>query len=220
MAGRHTRVNILVEGQTEESFVREILVPHLRNFQVYLIPRIIETKKGCKGGVVSYAKIVHQVTQWCQDDATAQVTTLFDVYGLPDDFPSFSSWRSNQPSTPQVQALEKALSDDINQSNFIPYLQLHEYEALLFSDLDKFAYANVDQWVINDWKAQLAHFESPEEVNNSKLTAPSKRLIKTWSTYKHAKPHFGVLIALEIGLPKMREKCPRFNQWLIQLEAL
>lgn len=100
------------------------------------------------------------------------------------------------------------------------YLQLHEYEALLFSDLEAFRYADVPTRTINSWQAQLATFAGPEDVNNSRQTAPSKRLIAGWPRYEHAKPQFGVLVAERIGLPTIRAKCPRFNDWISRLEAL
>jgi hypothetical protein len=220
MAGNHTRVNILVEGQTEETFVRELLAPHLVGFQVYLTPRIVETSKGHKGGVVSYGKIVHQVRRWCQHDQTAKVTTLFDVYGLPSDFPGFANWDANQSPLPQVAALESRLAADIAQPNLIPYLQLHEYEALLFSDLTAFKYADVPQAVIDSWQVELAQCAGPEYINNSPATAPSKRLIARWPRYAHAKPQYGVLLALQIGLTAIRQKCLRFDQWVSTLESL
>lgn len=220
MAGNNTRVNILVEGQTEESFVRELLVPHLANFQVWLTPRIIRTSKGHKGRAVSYAKIKHQVQQWCKEDASAMVTTLFDLYGLPADFPGFANWQCNQPPQPQVAILESKLAADVAQPNLIPYLQLHEYEALLFSDLQAFHYAGVPAHAIQAWQGQLAGFSNPEHVNNSPQTAPSKRLIAHWRTYEHAKPLYGALIAIQIGLPAIRAACPRFNEWVASLEAL
>lgn len=220
MAGNHTRVNILVEGQTEETFVRELLVPHLATLQVYLTPRIIETSKGHKGGVVSYGKIVHQVRQWCLQDQRAKVTTMFDVYGLPSDFPGIAAWSNNQAALPQVAALEASLGASIAQPNLIPYLQLHEYEALLFSELPAFAYAGVPQAVIDAWQLELANFADPEHVNNSRLTAPSKRLIARWPQYENAKVQLGVLVAIEIGLPRIRQQCPRFHQWVSALEQL
>ncbi|MBB4131630.1 DUF4276 family protein [Xanthomonas sp. 3075] len=220
MAGNHTRVNILVEGQTEETFVRELLAPHLASFEVWITARIIETSKGHKGGAVSYGKIVHQVKRWCQQDRQAVVTTLFDVYGLPGDFPGFMHWNPALPSPPQVNALETALAGGVNEPNLIPYLQLHEFEALLFSELTAFSYVGVPARVIDDWQTQLAQFVHPEAINNSTETAPSKRLIAGWPTYAKAKPLYGTLIALQIGLPQMRVSCPRFNAWVDRLEAL
>lgn len=220
MAGNNTRVNILVEGQTEETFVRELLVPHLAGFQVWLTPRIVETSKGCKGGAVSYGKIVRQVGLWCRQDPSAIVTTLFDVYGLPSDFPGVAAWNATQPAQQQVAALERTLAANVGQSNLFAYLQLHEYEALLFSDLNAFSYADVSPHIISHWQSELAHFASPEEVNNSPTTAPSKRLIARWPTYATSKPLYGSLIALQIGLPAIRAKCPRFDTWVTWLESL
>lgn len=220
MAGRHTRVNILVEGQTEETFVRELLAPHLASLQVYLTPRIIETSKGHKGGAVSYGKLVHQVRRWCQHDATAKLTTLFDVYGLPADYPGIATWSAALPPVPQVAKLEAKLADDVKQPNLIPYLQLHEYESLLFSDLAAFSYANVPQAVIDAWQRDLAQCAGPEFINNSQLTAPSKRLIARWPGYAHAKVQFGVLVALHMGLATIRQRCHRFDQWIGTLEGL
>lgn len=220
MAGNNTRVNILVEGQTEESFVKRLLVSHLANFQVWLTPRIIRTSKGHRGGVVSYGKLADQLRQWCQQDNTARVTTLLDVYGLPADFPGVANWNPNQPGQAQAAALEAKLFADIGQANLMPYLQLHEYEALLFSNLDAFRYADVPEKAIAAWQTQLAQFGGPEDVNNSPQTAPSKRLIAHWPSYAHAKPQYGVLLASKIGLPAMRTACPRFNAWVTSLENL
>lgn len=220
MAGNNTRVNILVEGQTEETFVRELLAPHLAGFQVWLTPRIVETSKGHKGGAVSYAKIVRQVRLWCLQDPTAKVTTLFDVYGLPADYPGTATWSAAQPAQPQVAVLETTLLASVAQPNLIPYLQLHEYEALLFSDLSAFSYADVPTQIIAHWQSELAQFSGPEDVNNSPTTAPSKRLISRWPTYGASKPLHGTLIALQIGLPTIRAKCPRFNEWVTLLEGL
>lgn len=169
---------------------------------------------------MSYGKIVHQVGRWCRHDPTAIVTTLFDVYGLPSDFPGFATWNANQSPLPQVTALEASLAVSVAQPNLIPYLQLHEYEALLFSDLAAFRYADVPQAAIAAWQLELAQCASPEHLNNSPTTAPSKRLIARWPRYAYAKPQYGVLLALEIGLPMIRQKCLRFNQWMSTLENL
>jgi len=220
MAGNNTRVNILVEGQTEESFVRELLAPHLANFHVWLTPRIVETRKGFKGGAVSYEKIKRQVRLWCLQDSTARVTTLFDFYGLPADFPGLTGQNSNISPQAQATILEANLAADVGQANLVPYLQLHEYEALLFSDLSAFSYAGVPPQEITGWQSELAQFPGPEDVNNSRTTAPSKRLIARWPTYEKSKPQYGVLLAIEIGLPAIRSACPRFDSWVSYLEGL
>jgi hypothetical protein len=220
MAGNNTRVNILVEGQTEESFVRDLLVPHLAAFQVWLTPRIVETSRGHKGGAASFGKIVRQVRQWCLQDQTAMVTTLFDVYGLPSDFPGTAQWVHSADPVPQVAGLEDSLSTAVAQTNFMPYLQLHEFEALLFSNLDAFAYFDVPDATIAAWKDELAAFGNPELLNNSIQTAPSKRIATRWPAYQGSKPFFGTLLGLQIGLPCICAMCPRFRAWVTALEQL
>lgn len=220
MAGNNTRVNILVEGQTEETFVREVLAPHLGNFQVWATARVVRTSKGHMGGAVSFGKIHNQVSLWCKQDPTSKITTLFDLYGLPPDFPGIGGWNYNQPAQPQIYLLEQELAQSVNQPNFIPYLQLHEYESLLFSDLNALNYAGAPARAILELQAELAQFAGPEEVNNSRVTAPSKRLINKWDQYGKAKPLYGSLIAMHIGLPTIRQQCPRFNDWVTLIEGL
>jgi hypothetical protein len=91
---------------------------------------------------------------------------------------------------------------------------------LFYSELAAFRYADVPQSTIDAWQLELAQCAGPEHVNNSRLTAPSKRLIARWPRYEYAKPQFGVLIALEIGLPRIRQQCQRFDQWVSTLETL
>ncbi|MFP6562359.1 DUF4276 family protein [Paraburkholderia sp. B3] len=152
MAGNNTRVNILVEGQTEESFVRDLLVPHLAGFSVWATARVVRTSKYHKGGAVSYVKICDQVSRWCLEDQTAVVTTMFDVYGLPANYPGVNAWNNAGNAVNQVALLENTLKNSVAKQNFLPYLQLHEFEALLFSDLDAFAYCDVDPAHIVGWR--------------------------------------------------------------------
>jgi len=81
------RVYVLVEGQTEEAFARELLIPHYASAGLTLIAIVVSTRPGYKGGVVSYAKVRPQIERLCKQDASAYVTTLFDLYALPSDFP-------------------------------------------------------------------------------------------------------------------------------------
>ena len=61
-------------------------------------------------------------------------------------------------------------------------------------------------------------FDSPEEINNSFDTSPSKRIGKLYPAYD--KPIHGSLAAIEIGLDIIRQECQRFDKWLKELEAL
>lgn len=72
-----SRIYLLVEGQTEETFVNELLIPHYSRQGIYLTPIIVSTSPGHKGGVVSYAKIKPQINKLCKQDDNAYVTTFF-----------------------------------------------------------------------------------------------------------------------------------------------
>ena len=123
-----SRVLVFVEGQTEETFVRDLLVPYFSRLGIYLTPILAQTSPGHKGGIVSYGKVKHQLTRLCRQDQGAYVTTMMDYYGLPNDFPGLDGRILDAHE--QVVRLELALQQDIDAPNFIPNLMLHEFEAL------------------------------------------------------------------------------------------
>lgn len=215
-----TRVYLLVEGQTEEAFVRELLEPHYARLDLYLTPIIVRTSPGHKGGVVSYAKIKPQLQRLCSQDAGAYVSTIFDLYALPQDFPGKAGVAYSSLGSGHLKAvfLEEQLSRDIGQTNFIPNLMVHEFEALLFAQPDKFAEWTNGISVVNSLSAQLRDFATPEDINDRPQYAPSKRILAVMPNYQ--KPVHGPLIACEIGLDTIRAVCPHFNGWLRKLETL
>ena len=93
---------------------------------------------------------------------------------------------------------------------------MHEFEGLLFSDCAAFARGIGQPQIEIHLKAIRNQFATPEDIDDSPLTAPSKRVEAIISGY--TKPLFGVLAALEIGLDKIREACPHFRAWLEKLE--
>lgn len=215
-----TRIYILVEGQTEEAFLRELLVPHFAHKGYYLTPIIVSTSPGYKGGVVSYAKIKPQIMRLCLRDKNAYVSTMFDLYALPPDFPSKSSLTYPKTASGQqkVHFLENQLSKDINQPNFISYLMLHEYEALLFTQPSAFSQWSDNVVLIKKLQQALLHAGSPENINDGPQTAPSKRILALMPEYQ--KTFHGPLIACDIGLDAIRNACPHFNEWLQKIEQL
>jgi hypothetical protein len=215
-----TRLYLLVEGQTEEAFVRELLSPYYNRSGLYLTPIIVSTSPGYKGGVVSYAKIKPQISRLCRQDSTAHVSTLFDLYALPSDFPGKidHTYPHQGSGTQKAKYLERELANDINESNFIPHLLVHEYEALLFAQPEKFNEWTDDTRVVAHLNSIAEKHTTPEDINGSQLTAPSKRLLKVMPNYK--KTFHGPLIACAIGLDVIRQTCPHFNSWLKKLDAL
>lgn len=214
------RVYLVVEGQTEEAFARELLRPHYERMGIYVTPIIVSTSPGHKGGVVSYAKVKPQLLRLCKQDAEAHVTTMFDLYALPGDFPgkSLPAYPGTGSGHQKSAFLEAQLAQDINQTNFIPNLMVHEFEALLFVQPEKFGEWTDDKTVVATLSGVTQNYSCPEDINDSPHTAPSKRVLAAMSGYQ--KTFHGPLIACEIGLDAMRGACPHFHAWLLKIEAL
>lgn len=214
------RINVFVEGQTEETFVRDVLAPHYARLAIFMNPILAITSPGHKGGIVSYAKVHQQITRLCRHDSNAYVTTMIDMYGLPGDFPGkeAADFPRQGSCFDKASFLETKMAESIAEVNFIPNLQVHEYEALLFCQPDKFG-----EWIHESTDVQALQvvansFETPEHINDNPQTAPSKRIAAIEPRYK--KTLHGPLIAGDIGLDVLRQKCVHFNQWLSKLETL
>ncbi len=220
------RLNIIVEGQTEEAFVNRILKPHLGSLSVGASVRVVTTRRTrgrkYRGGLSTYAKARNDITRWLKQDQNPNVrfTTMFDLYGLPTDFPGYETAANDDPHL-RVEALENALKKDIGDERFIPYIQLHEFEALLLSDPETL-HAQFDGAAggIARLATAVARFPSPEHVNDGATTAPSKRIIRKIPEYEDRRPSAGAIAAAKIGLPTIRAKCKHFACWLAKLEKL
>ena len=120
--------------------------------------------------------------------------------------------------------MERALSEDIcrelgeglDPGRFMPYVMMHEFEGLLFSDCERFSQGIGQPDVADAFQAVRDEFPSPEEINDSPVTAPSKRVEQLVPGYE--KPLLGTLAVLEIGLDAIRRECPHFREWLARLE--
>ena len=151
----------------------------------------------------------------------ARFTTMFDLYRLPNDFPGHEKSIGTQDPYQRVRILEDALRDDISDSRFIPYIQLHEFESLLLTDpqkLDGQFYSNHSG--IHRLITMANGFASPELINDGQDTAPSIRIAREIPDYPRMKASAGPIIASAVGLHTLRAKCPHFNEWLDQLESL
>lgn len=214
-----TRVHVMVEGQTEETFVRDVLYEHLQRRGVFLNPILLRTSAQGKGGVVSYGKVRSQVLRQCLHDANAKITTMIDLYRLPKDFPRKQACAGGQLDQ-TVGCLERAFRDDIGCQNFLPYLSLHEFEGLLFSDLTKFHNWFGEQAPLQQLSADTSGFLTPEHINDGAKTAPSKRIVAALGDLGYQKTFHGPQIAMDIGLERIRARCPHFCAWVTNLEDL
>lgn len=217
------RILVSVEGQTEETFVREVLAKHLWHFNVSLEVVIITThrvKQGpnFKGGVLSYAQASKEIRRLLKDSNAIAVTTMYDLYHLPTDFPGQNTRPTGNGRTKALH-LERAFQRDIGSERFHPYLQVHEFEAFLFVNPDSTANALMGTAnFAKELKNIRDGFPTPEDINDSPVTAPSKRILALYPQYD--KPLYGSLAALDTGLESIRSECPHFNEWLTWLEGL
>lgn len=218
------RVHVICEGQTEETFINEVLMKPVLLKGVHLIPTLLG-KPGHKGGNVKYSRIRTDIRARLLGEATAYCTTLFDFYALDSDFPGKSQALQQSTATAKSATLCQAFAAQLETSlgqnamqRFIPYVQMYEFEALLFSDPDAFARGLCQDYLATSFQRIRQTFPSPEDINDGPETAPSKRVLKSCRQYE--KPLHGTLAALEIGLDTIRSECQLFDAWLTRLESL
>ena len=220
------RLNLTVEGQTEETFVRRVLAPHLGLRSVGAYVRCVTTgrKRGVKfrGGMTPYPRVKKEMERWMKEDKgdDARFSTMFDLYQLPPDFPGYEEASRTGDPYKKVKLLEVSLSNDLGDIRFIPYIQLHEFEALLLSDPKKLDSQFDDSYAVERITALVSQFSSPELIDDGIETAPSKRIATAIPAYVSMKASAGPLVAERIGLQTMRVKCCHFGEWLSKLEGL
>lgn len=214
------KVHILVEGQTEESFVNTVIKPYFEAKSIYIKPTIVTTKlsksgQKFKGGVSKYSHVKRDVLNLLGDKSADLITTMIDYYGLPSDFPGVKSAENTKPHS-RINYLEKAFEKDIGSSRFYAYFVRHEFEGLLFTDPEEIARKILPRDKGKELKSIKDKFKTPEDINNNPSTAPSKRIEKIFSDYD--KKADGPIIAQRIGLDAIRKACPHFNDWIVYIE--
>lgn len=210
-----TRLAITVEGLTERAFVEVLLTGHLRDRGVEAIPILIGHGEGpgMGGGSVSVKRLVAEMAHLLRSfDA---VTCLVDFYGF----------RKKGDAT--VGELEERIRERVasrarsarRARGVFPYIQRHEFEALLFSDVSCFGEVDgASEGVVESLRRVRAGFSTPEDIDDGRDTAPSKRILAALPDYRRVDD--GRKVALKIGLPTMRTECPRFDAWIRRLESL
>ena len=211
-------LRILCEGATEQGFVTQVLAPYLR--QAHVFPRPEPLARG-RSGVVSFATLYDAIKRDVGRSRDHQyVTTMIDLYGLAQ-YPGVEK-EPGESVLHRVDRIESSMSQALPNDRFIPYIQVHEFEALTFVDLDVLpsqfpdgeadgAPARLRQWVGST---------PPEDINDGELTAPSKRLIREVPAYRDLKAIASPAIASRIGLGRLRAACPHFNACVTRLEGL
>jgi len=208
------RVCVICEGITEVEFVKCCLEPHLFQYSLAVYPSILQTRSGRhRGGRVKIERLVNFIShEYYHSD---RLTTLVDFYAFQD-----AQGRSREE-------LEQVILDGVakctkyfDSRRVLPYIQMHEFEGLLFSDVEQFQLVH-DGWN-TDVRQKLinirSQFLTPEEINNHRETVPSRRILAAFEGKSYNKVEHGPLIAEAIGLAGIRAQCPQFNAWVTRLE--
>ncbi|MDY0190891.1 MAG: DUF4276 family protein [Desulfuromonas sp.] len=220
-----SRVLLLVEGQTERSIIDQVINPYMAIQGIYLYPRIVG-KPGHKGGN-KFSTVEKEIIALIRQEPSSVITMLFDYYGLTPDWPGLEEC-ANKPleEIPDIignaitHSIAKKLGSTLNPQKFIPYVQLHEIESLLFSGPKEMAEVFQNDGLEEEFNAIVEECGGCENINNSPQTAPSKRIQALYPSYKkgnsvNAHAH---RILKKIGVDHIRNCCPKFNLWLMKLE--
>ncbi len=220
-----TRLLVLVEGETEEMFVNSVLEPHLRTFgYIQVAARLLGNarQRSRRGGIRAWSSARTDLERHLRQDRDALTALMVDYYALPQSGPRAWPGRAASAGADAVedalrQCIAHRMGTGFDRSRFQPLVMMHEFEAMLFSDCAAFGRAIGRLDLIPDFQAIRDSFGSPEEIDDSPETAPSKRIGALYRGYE--KPLMGALAALEIGLDRIRAACPHFRTWLERLEA-
>ena len=221
---RHRCVHVICEGQTEEMFVNLVLQPHFDMHKIEVHPKLLGAV-GQQGGNVAYKRVVTDIRLLLANDPEAYVTTFIDFYGIYADFPGVRQAKKLRTAWERhdmvVSALFAQLADDLGEEQavrVVPYIQMHEFEGLLFSSPKELATGILQPHLWKRFDKILFLFDTPEDINDSMETAPSKRIQNIFRGYQ--KVLHGSIIARRIGLERIRQACPLFDEWLYRLEQL
>lgn len=216
------RIIIICEGHTEKEFCLSTLSPHFALMGIYVQSPLI---KKSMGGIVKWSELKKQILLHLKTDTEAYVTTLIDYYGIysKHGFPSWDLAEKKSNKISRMALLEKSMAEDIPDRiryRYLPYIQLHEFEGLLFNDIKIFheQIPEYDLIGIKELEETFKKFDNPEMINNNRETSPSHRLERI--IFGYDKVIYGNIIAEAIGLNNLRKKSPRFNEWITKIEAL
>jgi len=214
------KITIICEGYSELAFCKDILEPHLKKFEIQLYYELTSQSKD--GGITKWANIKNQIVKIYDEDNEMVISTFLDYYGINKSlkFPKWAEAEVTADKTQRMEVLEKAMYEDVEDKiKFIPYIQLHEYEALVFSNYDAFELLyDAQDANLAALKQICTTYPNPEDINNIKVTAPSNRLKENINRYN--KIQSGIELIKIIGLETLRNKYPMLNDWIISLEEI
>lgn len=222
-----TRLIVIVEGKTEEGFVKEILAPHLSSFDVFATATMMggARTRSDRGGVRPWQGVLMKICDFLRQDRSLVVSTMVDYYGMPRDWPGRAAVPPSGATPSQIaEPIERGMWDAVvsemgsgfDASRFVPYVMMHEFEAMLFSDCNGLAVGIRQPALAQDLQTVRDEFATPEAIDDSPDSAPSKRIERLFPGYR--KRLMGTAAARAIGLEAIREECPHFAEWMGRLE--
>lgn len=223
-------VYAVVEGKGEQAFLRCVLAPYLGSKQVWL-HAVLVGEPGHKGGVRRWEAVRRDVTgllKMNRPDRPVYVTTMFDFYRMPASWPGRRMATEKALVVEKAEAVEEELRKDIQKSmgeafderKFVPYVQMHELEALVLANPAALAIEFPDR------KSEIESIvgeigdQEPESIDDKPETAPSVRIAKKIPEYKARKASAAANILEEIGLPRLMQQCRHFEAWIQKLGNL
>lgn len=222
------RLYLTVEGQTEAQFANAVLRPHLLAHQVFLhAPRFtgLHARRGGRvprGGLLTaFRYTLADLKRWLKEDSgpDARFSMMVDLYALPHDFPGYADGMKRTTGRAKAESLEAALGAEIRDQRFVPYIQVHEFEALVLADPQILSRMyELSQSALDRLGRECSAFASPEEINLGQHSHPKYPIKQIIPTYDENVA--GPLLTEEIGLPTLRARCPHFGDWLTRLERL
>lgn len=217
------RLDIIVEGQSEREFISQMVAPYLEECGViesyYVSPIVIRTNPNYRGGMTKYSHLKDEILKsLSSSNPDLVVSTLIDFFRLPSHFPHTDNFKSLSSDELKAQEIQKCMSADIYDPRFIPYIQLHEFEAFMFASCDgfRYCYGDSDKRTSELYRI-VSEFDNPERINSSPEGAPSKRILSIIEEYD--KVGDGNVILLQNGIEIILEKCPRFRGWIETIKS-
>lgn len=219
-------VVIFAEGQTEEQFIKQVVAPALRHLEIHLKPQLLPTSRNARGGAISFDRLKFNARNTLRLHNKPVLSTFLDLYALDTDFPAFDLAKSKPTVYERVACLEEALHQAVTKEagcrpeHFVPHIQPFEFEGLLFSDISKLCEIEPGwQSAQKELNRIRSSFDSPEHINGSYNTRPSKCLEGTLRP-QYRKTRHGPLAAERITLDVMQGECAHFRSWMDKLKAL
>lgn len=223
-------VYVVVEGLTEQLFVRDVLAPEMASKNIFLY-HVLIGKPGHKGGDIRFDRAENDIGALLKQRGDSFVTTMFDYFRIDSKWPGKNEIIKKIQNGISLSSIDKATiieSATYNKivenfpecapaNRFIPYIEMHEFEAILFSNIEILA-AKLGINVSKINEIMEKYNNCPEEINDEPSNAPGKRIEALSTGYR--KVVMGKSISQAIGIKNIRLRCPNFNKWVTRLEQL